>query len=59
MEVEGTNKLVQDTQIELLQYILREGRALDCSLEEARGIAYDLITLYELLAEDDEYEQTR
>lgn len=59
MEVEGTNKLVQDTQIELLQYILQEDRALDCSLEEARGIAYDLITLYELLAEEDEYEQTR
>jgi hypothetical protein len=59
MEVEGTNKLVQDTQIELLQYILQEGRALDCSLEEARGIAYDLITLYELLAEEDEYEQAR
>lgn len=59
MEVEGTNKLVQDTQIELLQYILQEGRALDCSLEEARGIAYDLITLYELLAEENEYEQTR
>ncbi len=59
MEVEGTNKLVQDTQIELLQYILQEGRALDCSLEGARGIAYDLITLYELLAEEDEYEQAR
>lgn len=59
MEVEGTNKLVQDTQIELLRYIIQEGRALDCSLEEARGIAYDLITLYEFLAEEDEYEQAR
>ena len=59
MEVEGTNKLVQDTQIELLQFILQEGRALDYSLEEARGIAYDLITLYELLAEEDEYEQAK
>ena len=59
MEVEGINKLVQDTQIELLQYILQEGRAIDYSLEEVRGIAYDLITLYELLAEEDEYEQAR
>lgn len=52
MEIEGTNKLVQDTQIELLQFILQEGQELECSLEEVRGIAYDLITFYEVLAED-------
>lgn len=59
MNIEGTEKLVQDAQIERLQHILQEGQELECSLDEVRGIAYDLITLYELLAEEDTYEQAR
>lgn len=51
METEGTNKLVQDTQIEHLQFILQESQNLECSIEETRGIAYDLITFFEVLAE--------
>jgi transposase len=57
METEGTNRLVQDTQIKQLQLILQEGQKLKCSLDEVRGIAYDLIALYELLAQEDSYEQ--
>ncbi len=52
METEGTNKLVQDTQIEHLQFILRQSQNLECSIEETRGIAYDLIAFFEVLAEE-------
>ncbi len=52
METEGTNKLIQDTQIEHLQLILQESQNLVCSIEETQGIAYDLITFFEMLAEE-------
>lgn len=59
MESESTNKLVQVRQIECLQYILQEGQDLELSLDEVKIIAFDLITLYELLAEEDEYDQAK
>lgn len=59
MESEGTNKLVQDRQIECLQFILQEGQDLVLSLDEVKSIAFDLITLYELLAEEEEYDQAK
>lgn len=57
METEGTNKLVRDTQIEHLQFILQQGQNLEFSIEETRGIAYDLITFFEVLAEDTDESQ--
>jgi len=59
MESEGTSKLVQDRQIECLQFILQEGQDLELSLDEVKSIAFDLITLYELLAEEEEYDQAK
>lgn len=57
METEGTNKLVRDTQIEHLQFILQQGQNLEFSIEETRGIAYDLVTFFEVLAEDTDESQ--
>lgn len=57
MQVEGTSKLVDSSQIESLQSILSTGENPAYTFEETEGIAYDLITLYELLAEKEPYEQ--
>lgn len=56
MQVEGTSKLVDNSQIESLQSILSTGENPAYTFEETEGIAYDLITLYELLAEREPYE---
>lgn len=53
-QIEGTNKLIQDTSIEELQFILQADNPREVTYVDAQAIARDLITLYEVLAEDNE-----
>ena len=51
MQVEGTYQPVQDLSIERLQFILATEQH-PYSISEVREIAFDLISFFELLAED-------
>lgn len=51
MQVEGTNQPVRDLSIERLQFILATEQR-PYSISEVREIAFDLISFFELLAED-------
>ena len=51
MQVEGTYQPVHDLSIERLQFILATEQH-PYSISEVREIAFDLISFFELLAED-------
>lgn len=51
MQLEGINQPVRDLSIERLQFILATEQH-PYSISEVREIAFDLISFFELLAED-------